>query len=107
MEEEPISRVKARTSAVMAALHLIVYYGAAVGLWGLALKMSLILFVLVGAIIGLLISLLFVSPVVAMQRTKEKARDMMFAASSIWGGISIIIGVLALVIWIIRVLFFK
>jgi len=106
MEEKPITRGQAKMNAIMAALHLVVYYGIALGIWGLALKKSFLWFGLSGVVVGLLISLVFVVPVIAMQRTEERTKDMMFAAGSIWGNIGILIGVLGIVAWIIRVIFY-
>jgi len=106
MEEEPLLKYEAFWTAVMAALQLILYYSAAIGIWGLALKKSIFWFILSGAVLGLIISLLFVSPVVASQKTKGRIQDIMFASSSMWGGLSIIIGILGITVWIIRVIFF-
>ncbi len=106
MEEKPLLKNESFGSAVMAALHLIFYYGIAIGIWGLALKKSILWFILFGAIAGLLIGLVFVCPVVASQRTKGRLQDIMFSAGSIWGGIATIIGVLGIIVWIIRIIFF-
>lgn len=94
-------------NAVMAALHLVVYYGIAISIWGLALKKSFLWFGLYGVIAGLLISLIFVVPVIAMQRTEERTKDIMFAAGSIWVSIGILIGILGIVVWVIRAIFFN
>lgn len=106
MEEKPLLKYEAFWTGVMAALHFIFYYSIAIGIWGLALKRSIFWFILSGAIVGLVISLLFVSPVVASQRTKGRIQDMMFAAGSMWGGLSIAIGILGIITWIIRAIFF-
>lgn len=106
LEEKPISKGQAKMNAIMAALHLIVYYGIALSIWGLALKKSFLWFGLSGVIVGTLISLVFVVPVIAMQRTVERTKDMMFAAGAIWGNIAILVGVLGIIVWIIRAIFF-
>ena len=106
MEEKPIEGGQAKMSAIMATLHLIVYYGIALSIWGLALEKSLLWFGISGAAVGLLISLVFVAPVIAAQKNAERIKDMVFAAGALWGNIGIIIGVLGLVAWIVRAIFF-
>jgi uncharacterized membrane protein len=101
----PIHKSESVMTAIFVALQLIVYYGIAIGIWGLLLKKSFLVFAFWGAIVGLIISLLFVVPVIAFQRTKEKIRDMSFGAGFMWGNLGIIIGVLGLVTWIVRVIF--
>jgi hypothetical protein len=39
--EKPISKGQAKMNAIMATLHLIVYYGIALSIWGLALIITL------------------------------------------------------------------
>jgi hypothetical protein len=107
MEEKPITRGQAKMNAIMATLHLIFYYGIALIIWGFALKQSIFWFGLTGVILGLLISLVFVVPVIAVQRTEEYTKDMMFAAGAIWGNIGIFIGILGIIVWIIRIIFFR
>lgn len=106
MVENPITRKQARMNAVMATLHLIVYYGIALGIWGLALKKAFVPFGLAGVIIGLLISLVLVAPVIAVQKSEERTREMMFAVGATWGNIAIFIGILGIVTWVIRAIFF-
>ncbi|MCX6743818.1 MAG: hypothetical protein NT116_06340, partial [Candidatus Parcubacteria bacterium] len=106
MEETPISRGQAKMNAIMATLHLIFYFGIALLIWGLALKKSIFWFGLAGVLVGLIISLLFVAPIMGMQKTKERTKELMFSIGSIWGGISIIIGILGILVWIIRAIFF-
>ena len=91
----------------MATLHLIICYGIALGIWGLVLKKNFLWFGLSGFIVGLLISLVFVVPVIAMQRTAKRTKNMMFAAGATWGNIGILIGILGIVVWIIRAIFFR
>lgn len=93
-------------NAVMAAFHLVVYYGIASIIWGFALKRSMVWFGFSGAIVGLAISSIFVVPVIAAQRTEERTRDIMFAAGAIWGNIGIIIGILGIIVLVIRLIFF-
>lgn len=102
---KPIHRSEAVMTAIFASLHLIAYYGIAVGIWGLVFKKSFLWFGLYGVIAGLLISLLSVAPVISFQRTKEKVQDMSFGAGALWGNLGIIIGVVGLVALIIRFIF--
>lgn len=103
----PLHKSESIMTAIFASLHLIVYYGIAIGIWGLVFKKSFLVFGFWGAIAGLLISLLSVAPVIAFQRTKEKVRDMSFGAGALWGNLGIIIGVVGLIAWVIRLIFFK
>lgn len=82
MEERPIDKIQAYSSGVMTVLHLVVYYGVAIGIWGLALKKSFLWFTLVGVIIGLLLGLI-AGPIIAKQRTNERSREMMFAVGAL------------------------
>lgn len=107
MEEKIITRCQSIAYAIGGALGLIIYYGIVLSFWGLALKKSFLWFGLAGTIVGLLISLVFVVPIIATQRTEERTKDMMFAAGSTWGTIGIIIGSLGIVVWIIRAIFFS
>lgn len=102
----PLHKSESVMTAVFVSLQLMAYYGIAIGIWGLVFKKSFLTFGIYGLIVGLLISLLSAAPVVAFQRTKEKVRDMSFGAGAIWGNLAIIIGVLGLVAWVIRVIFF-
>lgn len=102
----PFHKSESIISAVWASLYLMGAYGIAIGIWGLVFKKSFLVLGLYGAIVGLLISLLFVAPVVAYQRTKEQVRDIAFAVGSLWGQLVIIIGVIGLVAFAIRLIFF-
>ncbi len=104
---KPIHRSESVMTAFFVSLRLIAYYGIAIGIWGLVFKKSFLGFGFYGVIAGLLISLLFVAPVIAFQRTKERIGDMVFGASTMWGNLGIIIGVAGLVAWIIRAIFFR
>jgi len=103
----PLHKSESIMTAIFASLHLLVYYGIAIGIWGLVFKKSFLMFGFYGVIAGLLISLLSVAPVIAFQRTKEKVRDMSFGAGALWGNLGIIIGVVGLLAWIIRLIFIK
>ncbi|MHB8841140.1 MAG: hypothetical protein ACYC56_05005 [Candidatus Aquicultor sp.] len=103
---KPLHRSESIMTAIFVSLQLIAYYGIAIGIWGLVFKKSFLEFGLYGVIAGLLISLLSVAPVIAFQRTRERIRDMVFGASTIWGNLGIIIGVVGLVALVIRIIFF-
>jgi hypothetical protein len=105
-EEIPITRAQAKATAFSATWHLAIYYGLAVGAWGLALKKSLVLFSLSGLIAGLLISLVFVVPVISAQRTAGRTKELMFAVGAIWGFIALAVGVLGILVWLVRAVFF-
>ena len=102
---KPIHRSESIMTAVFVSLHLLVYYGIAIGIWGLVFKKSFLVFALYGVIAGLLISLLS-APVVAFQRTRERIRLMADGVGLVWGNLGIIIGVVGLVAWVIRLIFF-
>ena len=102
----PLHRSESVMTAFFVSLQLMAYYGIAIGIWGLVFKKSFLVFGLYGVIAGLLISLLSAAPVVAFQRTKERIRDISFGVGAIWGNLGIIIGILGIVAWIIRAIFF-
>ena len=94
----PIHGSESIMTAIMVSLTLVVCYGIATGIWGLVFSRSFFGFGLYGSIAGLLISLLFVAPVIAAQRTKEQIRDIIFGVDVMWSSIGIIIGILALIV---------
>jgi len=103
---KPIHRNESIMTAVFVSLRLIMFYGIAIAIWGLVFQQSLLTFGIYGAIAGFLISLIFVAPVIAFQRTKEKVQDMSFSAGALWGNLGIAIGVLGLISWVVRLIFF-
>ena len=102
-----IHRSESIMTAIFVSLQLMVYYGIAIGAWGLVFKKTFLWFFLYGAVGGLLISLIFVAPVISGQRTKERIKDMVFAAGSIWGNIGILIGIIGIIVWVVRVIIFR
>jgi hypothetical protein len=102
----PIHRNESIMTAVFVSLRLMVFYGIAIGIWGLVFKKSFWVFGLCGVVAGLIICLLFVAPVIASQRTKQRIRDMVFGAGAMWGSLGIIIGAVGLVALVIRFLIF-
>lgn len=102
----PVNRSESIMSGVFVSLQVMVYYGIAAGIWGLVFEHSFLTFGLYGVIAGLVISLLSAGPVVAFQRTKERVRDISFGAGATLGNLGIIVGVLGIIAWIVRVVFF-
>ena len=103
---EPIHKSESIMTAVFVSLQLVMYYGIAISIWGLVFRKSFLVFGFYGVIVGLLISLLFVAPIIAFQRTKERIRDMSFSINAMWGILGIIVGIVGLVALIIRIIFF-
>ena len=103
---KPLHRSESIMTAVFVSLQLMAYYGIAIGIWGLVFKKSFLVFGLYGVIAGFLISLSSAAPVVAFQRTKERIRNIVDGVGIMWGNLGIIIGVVGLVAWVIRLIFF-
>ena len=103
----PVHKSESVMTAVFVSLQLMVYYGIAIAFWGLALGKSFMIFGICGVVAGFVISLLTSAPVVATQRTKERVREMSFAAGAIWGNLGIIIGAVGLVAWVVRLIFIE
>lgn len=93
-------------NAVVAALHMIVYYSVALGIWGLAFKKGFLQFGLFGSLLGLLISLVFIVPIIALSRSEDHTKEMMFAIGATWGNLGILVGILGVIVWIVRAVFF-
>lgn len=102
----PIHRSESVMTAIMVSLTIIVCYGIAIGIWGLVFSNNFLSFGLYGTIAGSLISLLFVAPVIVVQRTKEQIKDIIFGVDMLVTSIGIIIGVVGLVAWVIRLILF-
>lgn len=100
----PIHRNESLMTTVFMCLRLMVFYGIAIGIWGLVFKNSFWVFGLYGVVTGLLICLFFVAPVIASQRTKQRIRDTVFGAGAMWRYLGIIIGTAGLVALVIRFL---
>ncbi len=101
---KPIHRSESVMTAIMVSLTIIVCYGIAIGVWGLVFSKNFLSFGLYGSIAGSLISLLFVAPVIAVQRTKEQIKNIIFGVDMLISSIGIIIGVAGLVAWVIRLI---
>jgi hypothetical protein len=63
------------------------------------------MFTYCGVIVGFLLSI-FTFPVVINQRIKERIRNIVDGISILWGNLGIVIGILGLVFWAIRLMFF-
>jgi hypothetical protein len=101
--DTPLHRNEAVMTSIFVCLRLIAYYFIAFGIWGLVFEKSFLTLGFWGIVVGILISFLFVGPVIAFQRTKEKIREMVFAAGSIWGNIAIAFGVLGTIALVIKI----
>ena len=101
---KPIHRSESIMTAIFVSLQLMAYYGIAIGIWGLVFKKNFLVFSFYGVIVGLLISLLCAP--VAFQRTKERIRIIVDGIGYVWVTLGFIIGIVGLVAWAIRLIFF-
>ncbi len=106
MTEATISKTTQFFNGLIMTLSLIIFYAIAIGIWGAAIHKSYLWFAFFGAGFGLLLGLI-AGPIVAHQKTHERAREMISAVSSLWEGIALITGILGLIVWAIRVMFFR
>lgn len=91
---------------ITSILNLIVFYGVALGIWGLALRISFFWGALAGVFAGLLIAFTFcLVPIINKQRSSEELEDQTFFVG-IFVKFAIIIGIIGLVFLIIKSLFF-
>jgi len=102
----PIHRREAIMASIFVSLQLLVYYGVAIGVWGMVFKKGFLLFGIYGAILGFLISLITV-PVIAFQRIRQKIKEKTTIVSMLWGNFAIIICILGLIVFGIALVFFK
>ncbi len=102
----PIHKSEAVMTAVWCVLQLVVIYAVVGGMWGLVFEKSFSIFSLFGGIVGLLISTLFVAPVISSQRTKELLKNMVLRYGILLLYPVFWIGVLGLVVLIIKLIFF-
>lgn len=103
----PITKTESIMSAIFVSLQLVIYYGVALGIWGLVFKKSFLTFSLYGFATGLLFSLLSAGPVVAAQRTKEQVRNISSGVGLILGNLGLVIGIVGLIALVIRLIFFN
>ena len=101
----PINKKEAVMTSIFNSLGLIVYYGISIGIWGLVFNGDFFTFGFYGAIIGLLLSLVFFSKV-ASKRTKEAIRIESDVFGMMFGQTGIYIGVIGLIVLVIKLIFF-
>jgi len=103
---ELIHRSEAIMTAFFVSSKLIVYCGIAISIWGPVFNKSFLIFGFYGAVIGLIISLLFVAPVISFQRNKKRIRNLVSGVGMLLIPIIFIVGVVGLVALIIKSIFF-
>ncbi len=103
---ELIHRSEAIMTAFFVSSKLIVYCGIAISIWGLVFNKSFLIFGFYGAVVGIIISLLFVAPVISFQRNKKRIRDLVSGVGMLLIPIIFIVGVVGLVALIIKSIFF-
>lgn len=101
----PIHRGESVMTALFVSLRLILTYGVSIGIWGLVFKKSFLVFSLFGGIAGFMISFIFVAPVIAVQKSRERIRDMVTGVDVMFSSVATIIGIAGLVTWAIRSIF--
>ena len=104
---EPLHLNESIMTAIFVTLQLMVYYGIAIGIWGLVFKNNVFSFVKYRVIFAFLFSLLFVGPVIAFQRTKQRIKDIVFAVGALWGNLAIVVGIVGLIVWVIMRIFLR
>lgn len=102
---EPLQKNEAIFTSIFVSITIIICYGLAFGIWGIVFSRSFITFSLYGSIAGLLISLLFITPIIAKQKTKKQMKNIIFSVDMMWTSLGIIIGVIGLIVWFITALF--
>ncbi|MBK7381335.1 MAG: hypothetical protein IPJ03_20535 [Ignavibacteriales bacterium] len=100
----PIHQTESIMTALLFSIKLIGFYAIVIGIWSLVLNKSFLIFCLYGAVTGVLISFLTVVPVIIVKRTKERVRDIIRGASSLLGGIGIIISTIGIIAWIVKLI---
>jgi len=103
---ELIHKNKALAIAFFVSFKLIVYCGIAVSIWALVFNKSLLVFGLYGVIIGFIISLLFVAPVIALQRNNERIKNSVSGVGMLLIPVIAMVGIVGLIVWGIRLIFF-
>jgi hypothetical protein len=99
----PIYKSESIITWIINSFSLMMYYGIAVGIWGLVFGRSLTFSFLYGISIGLLINILF-GGTVAFQRTRERIKEMSLVVFSLWGNFAIVAGIIGLFVLIIKLL---
>jgi hypothetical protein len=99
-------RSTARLRGGFTVIFFALIYGLAGGLWGLALNFSPRWFMSGGAGVGILLGGI-AAAVITSKPTPDQSKDMQFAANSTFGMLGILIGLVGLVVWGLRALFFR
>lgn len=102
----PISRTESVLTAISVSLQIVAYFAISIGIWSFIFKKSFLIFVFCGAILGFVISLLFIAPVIVSQRTKEHKKDIVYSVSALWMPVIFFIGVIGLVTLVVKIVFF-
>jgi len=105
MDEQPIEKRDTRAEAIGSVVRFAFTYGVVVGLWGLALNKDFVLFGVVGAILGSILSLIFAVPVISTRKTYEDMDDAVSGTNAIWGAAAIYVGISGVIVWIVRIIF--
>lgn len=82
-----------------AVINLIFWYGIAFGIWGLALKLNFLLFIVIGVVVALLITTFCSAPLFFMKRTPEHNANTMFFIG-IWVKLAVVIAIIGLFVWV-------
>lgn len=106
MEEHPIEKRDTRAEAIGAVVRFAFTFSIVIGIWGLALNKDFVLFGIIGAILGSILSLILVVPVILNQRTEESLDNIVSAANTLWGGVAVYAIIFGVIAWIIRIIFF-
>ncbi|GEM_PF-4822061 len=88
-------------------LNLSLYYGIAISIWGLALRVNLLWSFLTGTVLGLIVAFTFCLATIATRpKSMEEIGDRKFFVGS-WDIFAIVIGIAGLAVWMVRILFFR
>jgi hypothetical protein len=88
-----------------ASVNLLIGYAIAFGIWAFVFRANFLWFAIGGIFVAGLIILFLLAPLFTMNRTVEHIQAVTFVVG-IWEKIAVIIGVLGLVAWGIRAIFF-
>jgi len=103
----PVHKSESVMTALSVSLQLILYYGIAIGLWGLVFSQNFFSFALYGSLFAVFICLFSVAPVIAGQRTKQKIRTMVDGAGNLWGTLGLVIGIIGLIVLVLKLILFR
>ena len=104
-KETPIANSLAKFAGKKVMFYLVICYGIAFGIWGLAIFDRFVWPSLVGLIIGFLLGYISFQ-VISHEKTYERTQDMIFASNTTLGTFAIALMLLGLFAWGMRVIFF-